>query len=98
MILEQAVQPYSVWFPTALRHFGESAFFVILAAAVISFFIAAFRYGPLPAGDLLYRTVVGSVIDLVQISPRRISALTPWRFSSNAPDACGWRSWPLASF
>ena len=76
MILEQAVQPYSVWFPTALRHFGESAFFVILAAAVISFFIAAFRYGPLPAGDLLYRTVVGSVIDLVQISPRRIWALT----------------------
>ena len=63
-------------FQRRCAHFGESAFFVILAAAVISFFIAAFRYGPLPAGDLLYRTVVGSVIDLVQISPRRIWALT----------------------
>ncbi len=76
MVLEQAIQPYSVWFPEALRHFGEAAFFVLLAAAIIGFLIAAFRYGPLPAGDLIYRTVVGSVLDLVQMSPRRIWALT----------------------
>jgi hypothetical protein len=76
MILEQEIQPYSLWFPAALRHFGAAAFFVILAAAVIGFLIAAFRYGPLPAGDLMYRTVVGAVLDLVQMSLRRVWALS----------------------
>src|SRR3954451_22024406 len=76
MVLEQEIPSYSAWFPEALRNFGEAAFFVALAALVISYLVAAFRYGPMPAGDRLYRALVGAAGDLVQISPRRIWALT----------------------
>ncbi|HTQ38036.1 MAG TPA: hypothetical protein VMJ32_03360 [Pirellulales bacterium] len=75
MVLEQEIQPYSVWFQQALWNFGETAFFVVLAALIISYLVAAFRYGPLPAGDRLYRAVVGAIVDLVHISPRRVWAL-----------------------
>jgi ABC-type transport system involved in multi-copper enzyme maturation permease subunit len=75
MVIEQEVQPYSEWLPGALAQYGETAFFVTLAALVVGYLVAAFRYGPLPAGDRMYRTLVGAAIDLVQISPRRIWAL-----------------------
>jgi hypothetical protein len=75
MVLEQELQPYSVWLPQALWSFGETAFFVILAALVISYLVAAFRYGPLSAGDRLYRAIIGAIVDLIHISPRRVWAL-----------------------
>lgn len=76
MVLEQEIQPYSVWFSQALWSFGETAFFVVLAAIIVSYLVAAFRYGPLPAGDRLYRAIVGAVTDLIHTSPRRVWALT----------------------
>src|SRR5437868_12484313 len=75
MVLEKPIQPYSEWLPEALKHYGATAFFVILAALVISYLVAAFRYGPMPAGDRLYRALVGAAVDLVYISPRRVWAL-----------------------
>ena len=75
MVLEQEIQPYSVWFPQALKHFGETAFFVILGALVVSYLVAAFRYGPLAAGDRLYRALLGAAKDLISIAPRRVWAL-----------------------
>ncbi|HEY2882188.1 MAG TPA: ABC transporter permease [Pirellulales bacterium] len=76
MVLEKPIQPYSEWLPQALLHYGEAAFFVVLAALVVSYLVAAFRYGPMPAGDRVYRMLVGSANDLIRISPRRIWALT----------------------
>ena len=58
MVLEQEIPSYSAWFPGALKHFGETAFFVVLGATAISYLVAAFRYGPLAAGDRLYREVL----------------------------------------
>ena len=75
MVLEQEIQPFSTWFPQALTSYAESAFFVVLAALVVSYLVSAFRYGPLVAGDRIYRTLVGAVVDLVHISPRRVWAL-----------------------
>jgi hypothetical protein len=75
MVLEQEIPSYSVWFPQALKHFGETAFFVILGALVVSYLVAAFRYGPLAAGDRLYRALLGAAKDLVSIAPRRVWAL-----------------------
>ena len=75
MVLEQEIQPYSVWFPQALKHFGETAFFVILGALAVSYLVAAFRYGPLAAGDRLYRALLGAAKDLISIAPRRVWAL-----------------------
>ncbi|HZZ28007.1 MAG TPA: ABC transporter permease [Pirellulales bacterium] len=46
-----------------------------MAALTISYLVAAFRYGPLPAGDRLYRALVGTLVDLIHISPRRVWAL-----------------------
>ena len=75
MVLEQEIPSYAAWFPEALRNFGEAAFFVVLAAVIISYLVAAFRYGPMPAGDRLYRALVGAANDLIHISPRRVWAL-----------------------
>ncbi len=75
MVLEQELQSYSTWFPQALWNFGETAFFVVLAALIVSYLVAAFRYGPLPAGDRVYRAIIGAIVDLIHISPRRVWAL-----------------------
>jgi len=76
MVLEQELQSYSVWLPQALWRFGETTFFVVLAALIVSYLVAAFRYGPLPAGDRLYRAIIGAIVDFVHISPRRVWALS----------------------
>src|SRR4029079_14535576 len=76
MVLEQEIPSYSAWFPGALKHFGETSFFVILGATAISYLVAAFRYGPLAAGDRLYRALLGAAKDLIHISPRRVWALS----------------------
>ena len=38
--------------------------------------MATFRYGPLAAGDRLYRSLLGAAKDLIHISPRRVWALS----------------------
>jgi ABC-type transport system involved in multi-copper enzyme maturation permease subunit len=76
MVLYEEIQPYSVWLQAALKQFGITALIVVLVAAAIAYLVAAFRHGPMQAGDVLYRGVVGAVLDLVFMSPRRIWALT----------------------
>ena len=45
------------------------------AGIVISFLIAAFRYGPLAGGDMVFRVATTAVVDLLRTSPRRVWAL-----------------------
>lgn len=75
MVLYEEIQPYSVWLLESLKQFGLTALIVVLVAAALGYVVAAFRHGPLQAGDVLYRGTIGAVFDLVFMSPRRVWAL-----------------------
>ncbi len=75
MILETSIEDFLVWLPQALAHFGMAAAIVTLVALVVGYLIAAVRHGPLAAGDMTYRVLSAAALDLVRISPRRITAI-----------------------
>ncbi|MCC7085404.1 MAG: ABC transporter permease [Pirellulales bacterium] len=76
MVLYEEVPHYSNWLQSALQQFGMTSLIVVLVAVVLGYIVSAFRYGPMQAGDVLYRSVLGAAIDLVRMSPRRVWALT----------------------
>ncbi len=86
MVVEQEVLPYLTWLTTggasdwtslqgALVRFGLAVGAISVLALVISYIVLLVRYGPLKAGDITYRTVVGGIGELMRLSPRRIYAL-----------------------
>ncbi len=75
MVLEQELQSYSTWFPQALWNFGETAFFVVLAAYDRQLLSGCFSVRAVAAGDRVYRAIIGTIVDLIHISPRRVWAL-----------------------
>lgn len=76
MVLETDPIIFLQWLPGALLFFAIAAVSLALFALVVSFVVLAFRVGPLPAGDRLFKTVVAAVNDLRHTSPRRVMALT----------------------
>ncbi len=48
---------------------------VALLGLVVSFLVASVRYGPMAAGDMIYRLAASAGVDLVRFSPRRVFAL-----------------------
>jgi hypothetical protein len=75
MVLEEAPPPFDVWFGSAFLFFLQSAALLGLIALGVGYVVAAFRYGPLGGGDLVYRRLKTAVVDLFSMSPRRIVAL-----------------------
>lgn len=75
MVLENPVPPFLNWFAAALITFLVSAGVLIAGALAISFVIMAFRYGPMTAADIIYRALRVGLIELIQMSPRRIWAI-----------------------
>jgi ABC-type transport system involved in multi-copper enzyme maturation permease subunit len=63
------------WLPAAIAYFFELGAALALAGIVISFLVAAFRYGPLAGGDMVFRVATTAVVDLARTSPRRVWAL-----------------------
>ncbi len=76
MVLENDPIIFVQWLPGALLFFAIAAFSLAAAALLISFVALAFRMGPLPAGDRLFKLLLAAVNDLVHTSPRRVWALT----------------------
>jgi hypothetical protein len=66
---------FAEWFPGAVTYFFLLAGLLALVALAVGFLITAFRYGPLPAGDMTFRATVTAVADLAHTSPRRVWAL-----------------------
>src|SRR5262245_39548745 len=66
---------FSDWIWPSLAYFLQIAVVLGLLALVVGFLVAAFRYGPVAGGDVVYRMVRTGLSDLVSISPRRILAL-----------------------
>lgn len=76
MVKEFTNKPFLDWlWPDGLLTYGMTVGIVALLALLIGFLVLAVRYGPLPAGDMIYRLIVTAATDLVRFSPRRVFAL-----------------------
>lgn len=75
MVLEKDPILFLTWLPGALAFFALAALLLAAFALLVSFVVEAFRIGPLPAGDRLFKNVVAAFDDLIHTSPRRVMAL-----------------------
>lgn len=73
--IESEPIPFADWIWPALLFFVQMAAILGIVALVGGFLIAAFRYGPLNAGDVTFRMIKNGLRDLFSISPRRVFAL-----------------------
>ena len=74
---------FSDWIWPSLAYFLQIAAVLGLLALVAGFLVAAFRYGPVAGGDVVYRMVRTGLGDLVSISPRRIMPVRSNVFSGS---------------
>jgi hypothetical protein len=76
MVLEKDPIIFLQWLPGALLFFLIAVVVLSVTALVISFVVLAFRLGPLPAGDRLFKAFVAAINDLGHTSFRRVMALS----------------------
>lgn len=86
MVIEDEVLPYLTWLfqrsglagiegESAVVQFLAIAVSILVAAIIVGFLVCLVLYGPVKAGEITYRTIVGGTGELVRISPRRIGAI-----------------------
>ena len=75
MVLEAEIPKFAAWFGPALLWYVFAASLVAVFAAALAWLTQSVLYGPLAAGDLVYRGVLTGLADLAGMSPRRIWAL-----------------------
>lgn len=76
MVLEQEIPRFVAWIgPAAVRYAFAGALVAVVAAAG-AWLTQALAYGPLAAGDRVYRGIIAGLVDLAGTSPRRVWALT----------------------
>jgi hypothetical protein len=81
MVLENPYPPYLEWLFSA--GYNPGAFWiwlltmtgVIVFGLLVSWILASVRYGPMKAGDMIFKALVTLSDDLVHTSPRRVFAL-----------------------
>ena len=75
MVLEQEIPKFAAWIGPALLWYVFAASLVAVFAAALAWLTQSVLYGPLAAGDRVYRGVLTGLADLAGMSPRRIWAL-----------------------
>jgi len=75
MVLEEAIPKFSQWIGPAFLWYLFAASLLAVIAAAASWLVQSAIYGPLQAGDRVYRGILSGVGDLLGMSPRRIWAL-----------------------
>jgi len=75
MVLEQEIPKFAAWIGPALLWYVFTASLVAFFAAALAWLTQSVLYGPLAAGDRVYRGVLTGLADLAGMSPRRIWAL-----------------------
>ena len=75
MVLEEEIPKFAAWFGPALLWYVFAASLVAFFAAALAWLTQSVLYGPLAAGDRVYRGVLTGLADLAGMSPRRIWAL-----------------------
>ncbi len=89
MVVEYEFPSLWVWFfggkpgdgeltgtPSALAAFGLTVLVLLVGALLLGYLIAAVRYGPTRAFQIVGATLCQGAIDLVKISPRRVLSLS----------------------
>ena len=76
MVLEEEIPKFAVWIGPALLGYLFAASLVAVIAAAMAWLVQSALYGPLVAGDRVYRGVLSGLADLAGMSPRRIWALS----------------------
>ncbi len=75
MVLEEEIPKFAAWIGPALLWYVFAASLVAVFAAALAWLTQSVLYGPLAAGDRVYRGVLTGLADLAGMSPRRIWAL-----------------------
>jgi hypothetical protein len=75
MVLEEEIPKFAAWIGPALLWYLFAASLVAVVAAAAAWLVQSIAYGPLAAGDRVYRGVLTGLADLAGMSPRRIWAL-----------------------
>ena len=75
MVLEEEIPKFATWIGPALLWYVFAASLVAVFAAALAWLTQSVLYGPLAAGDRVYRGVLTGLADLAGMSPRRIWAL-----------------------
>ena len=75
MVLEEEIPKFAAWFGPALLWYVFAASLVAVFAAALAWLTQSVLYGPLAAGDRVYRGVLTGLADLAGMSPRRLWAL-----------------------
>ena len=75
MVLEEEIPAFSAWIGPALASYFFAAALMVVIVGVVAWLVQSVLYGPLVAGDKVYRGLLSSVGDLAGMSLRRIGAL-----------------------
>jgi hypothetical protein len=75
MVLEEEIPKFATWIGPALLWYVFAGGLVAVFAAALAWLTQSVLYGPLAAGDRVYRGVLTGLVDLAGMSPRRIWAL-----------------------
>ena len=75
MVLEEEIPKFAAWIGPSLLWYLFAASLVAVVAAAAAWLTQSIAYGPLAAGDRVYRGVLTGLADLAGMSPRRIWAL-----------------------
>ena len=75
MVLEEEIPKFATWIGPALLWYVFAGSLVAVFAAALAWLTQSVLYGPLAAGDRVYRGVLTGLADLAGMSPRRIWAL-----------------------
>jgi hypothetical protein len=75
MVLEEEIPKFATWIGPAFLWYLFASGLVAVFAAALAWLAQSVLYGPLAAGDRVYRGVLTGVADLAGMSPRRIWAL-----------------------
>ena len=75
MVLEQEIPAFATWIGPAILWFLFAASLLAVAAAAVTWLVQSVLYGPLTAGDRVYRGTLSGLVDFFSLSPRRVWAL-----------------------
>jgi hypothetical protein len=76
MVLEEEIPKFATWIGPALLWYLFAGGLVAVFALIVALLFQAVLYGPLAAGDRVYRGVLTGLADLAGTSPGRVWALT----------------------
>jgi hypothetical protein len=75
MVLEEEIPAFSAWIGPALAWYFFAAALLVVIVGLVAWLVQSVLYGPLVAGDKVYRGLLSGVGDLAGMSLRRIGAL-----------------------